>query len=89
MKYLKEADLAVIKSNSLRVPAFLISNNRLSAESKLLYSIVMDNNCSVEDLKEFGYTMKTINKCLGELLCVGLINLENGTIKVSDFRSAL
>lgn len=93
MQYLTEYDLSAIEKNTFRVPRFLFSGSyqKISADSKLLFSLIMDRQSTVlEELsKESGYSLTLIKKCVNELTKAGLIQVQDSLILITQMRRIL
>jgi len=74
MNYLSECDLPIKTTNMFKIPLFLFSNRykKLSADAKLLYSLMLDEldgcECDVCDLeKNYNYSPALTSRCIREL----------------------
>lgn len=80
MRYLTERDLPITEKNTFKVPLFLFggSYKKVSADAKLLFSMVMEkqsfNSADIE--REIGYSPELVNKCIKELTKAGLIQAD-------------
>lgn len=89
MQYITEFDLKVIEKNTFKVPRFLLGDyKKISADSKLLFALMMDHQTFVLDdlVTESGYSPKLIRKCTKELSKAGLIQVDGTLLSINQLR---